>query len=118
MAREAWQQRGGVPATPQELNRYAYARNNPLRYTDPTGHCVGIAAGADTLLCAVGGAAAAVAALAWLALVAIGVGIIALSAGIAYVASAAIEQQGEAADTPDNGSDWMGEGADPSALDP
>lgn len=23
---------------PQELNRYAYALNNPLRYTDPTGH--------------------------------------------------------------------------------
>ena len=22
---------------PQQLNRYAYARNNPLRYTDPTG---------------------------------------------------------------------------------
>ena len=24
---------------PQTLNRYAFARNNPLRYTDPTGHC-------------------------------------------------------------------------------
>lgn len=23
---------------PQALNRYAYARNNPLKYTDPTGH--------------------------------------------------------------------------------
>lgn len=22
------------------LNRYAYARNNPVRYDDPTGHCV------------------------------------------------------------------------------
>jgi hypothetical protein len=26
-------------ANPQELNRYSYARNNPLRYTDPSGHC-------------------------------------------------------------------------------
>ncbi len=27
------------PGNPQALNRYAYAVNNPLRYTDPTGHC-------------------------------------------------------------------------------
>jgi hypothetical protein len=32
------------PANPQDLNRYAYALNNPLRYTDSTGHIV------DTLL--------------------------------------------------------------------
>ncbi|MBI2870840.1 MAG: hypothetical protein HYY14_03935 [Candidatus Omnitrophica bacterium] len=24
------------PSDPQDLNRYAYARNNPLTYTDPT----------------------------------------------------------------------------------
>ncbi len=41
VARQAWQQRGGMPEMPQELNRSAYARNNPLRFTDPTGHCVG-----------------------------------------------------------------------------
>lgn len=27
---------------PQSLNRYAYARNNPLLYTDPSGHIFGI----------------------------------------------------------------------------
>lgn len=26
------------PRDPQEFNRYSYAGNNPLRYTDPTGH--------------------------------------------------------------------------------
>jgi len=28
------------PANPQSLNRYSYVYNNPLRYTDPTGHRV------------------------------------------------------------------------------
>jgi len=28
------------PGNPQALNRYAYALNNPLRYTDPTGHYI------------------------------------------------------------------------------
>jgi RHS repeat-associated protein len=42
------------PANPQDLNRYSYVRNNPVRYTDPTGHCI---FGVDTLVCiAVGGA--------------------------------------------------------------
>jgi RHS repeat-associated protein len=26
------------PANPQALNRYSYVQNNPLKYTDPTGH--------------------------------------------------------------------------------
>ncbi len=26
------------PADPQSLNRFAYGRNNPVKYTDPTGH--------------------------------------------------------------------------------
>ena len=28
----------GTPGDPQDLNRYTYAGNNPLLYTDPTGH--------------------------------------------------------------------------------
>jgi RHS repeat-associated protein len=31
---------------PQALNRYAYARNNPLKYTDPSGHYVHVIIGA------------------------------------------------------------------------
>lgn len=38
---------------PQDLNRYTYARNNPMFYTDPSGHCpicivivIGVVAGA------------------------------------------------------------------------
>ncbi|MCP4964916.1 MAG: RHS repeat-associated core domain-containing protein [bacterium] len=27
------------PSNPQALNRYSYVTNNPVRYTDPTGHC-------------------------------------------------------------------------------
>lgn len=28
------------PYNPQDWNRYAYARNNPVKYTDPSGHSV------------------------------------------------------------------------------
>ena len=28
------------PGDPQSLNRYTYTLNNPLRYTDPSGHCI------------------------------------------------------------------------------
>jgi RHS repeat-associated protein len=38
------------PTDPQDLNRYTYAKNNPMRYTDPTGHCVGPV----LIICAVG----------------------------------------------------------------
>ena len=50
------------PGGPQSLNRYSYVRNNPLRYVDPSGHCIGVLAGVDTAVCigagiVVGGAA-------------------------------------------------------------
>ncbi len=28
------------PYNPQSLNRYSYTLNNPVRYTDPSGHCI------------------------------------------------------------------------------
>jgi RHS repeat-associated protein len=28
------------PGNPQDFNRYAYVRNNPLKYTDPSGHAI------------------------------------------------------------------------------
>ncbi len=33
------------PYDPQTLNRYSYVLNNPLRYTDPTGHIADPGAG-------------------------------------------------------------------------
>lgn len=38
------------PTDPQSFNRYAYVRNNPLKYTDPDGHCFFLA-GIDAALC-------------------------------------------------------------------
>jgi pyocin large subunit-like protein len=44
VATATWGQGGGGPANPQDLNRYSYTSNNPLKYTDSTGHFL------DTLL--------------------------------------------------------------------
>ncbi len=43
------------PANPQTLNRYAYTRNNPIRYNDPSGHDVGCP-GMDASACGWGSA--------------------------------------------------------------
>ncbi len=57
-------------SNPQALNRYSYAYNNPLKYTDPSGHC-GVLAGSGNAgvplreMCLMAGAAA-VAGSAWL----------------------------------------------------
>ena len=36
------------PGNPQELNRYSYVNNNPLRYTDPSGHITIVYEGVDS----------------------------------------------------------------------
>jgi hypothetical protein len=50
------------PSDPQSFNRFAFVRNNPLKYVDPSGHCFGLAAGADTLACLGAGASSIAAA--------------------------------------------------------
>jgi len=40
VAAGAWGQRSGGPADPQQLNRYSYVLNNPIKNTDPSGHWV------------------------------------------------------------------------------
>lgn len=38
------------PTNPQSFNRYSYSLNNPVKYTDPSGHCV-FAPPFDTAVC-------------------------------------------------------------------
>jgi RHS repeat-associated protein len=40
VAASSWAAGGGGPANPQDLNRYSYGLNNPVKHTDPTGHWV------------------------------------------------------------------------------
>ena len=39
------------PEDPQDLNRYSYVDNNPLRYTDPSGHAVSCATNDGSHFC-------------------------------------------------------------------
>jgi len=71
------------PSNPQALNRYSYVQNNPLRYTDSTGHCLDPISGT---LCAIGGAAAAKA-LADAVIIVVGVGLIAYNTNQMMAAS-------------------------------
>ena len=41
VAAALWATGGDGPLNPQELNRYAYVHNNPVKNTDPMGHCIG-----------------------------------------------------------------------------
>jgi RHS repeat-associated protein len=40
---------------PQDLNRYSYTRNNPIRYTDSTGHCLDAGGGGAGIFNCLGG---------------------------------------------------------------
>jgi len=42
----------GFPEQPYSLHPYQYAYADPVLYTDPSGQCIGILGGLDTLLCA------------------------------------------------------------------
>src|SRR5208337_3570165 len=80
------------PGDPQTLNRYAYCRNNPLMYTDPSGHLFGID---DLLLYMIIGAATS-ATMAAIQGQNIGLGALqgALSAGIFCAAGGVISSMG------------------------
>jgi len=98
-------------ANPQNLNRYSYVNNNPVRYTDPTGHCVEVVsctlegAAIGSVVPGAGTAAGAVVGFVIGAIIVIGVG-----AGIAYVASEVVnsgtEGEGEAPEGQNNAGDY------------
>jgi hypothetical protein len=76
------------PGDPQSLNRYSYVLNNPLRYTDPTGHNPACAAGMG------GGPLGVMAALAcevWFAVASVGPQVQALAVELQQLAPLAAE---------------------------
>jgi hypothetical protein len=48
MNRDTW---SGDVNNPHSLNRWNYTHSNPINYTDPSGHCIGVLGGADTVFC-------------------------------------------------------------------
>ncbi|KAB8144677.1 RHS repeat-associated core domain-containing protein [Chloroflexia bacterium SDU3-3] len=85
-ARGLWGKGGNGPANPQELNRYSYVNNNPVRWNDPSGHF------AQLLMLPL----LVVSAPAWIVPALIVTGVVIVAAGVAYVAADTLKSYNEA----------------------
>ncbi|MEJ5347016.1 MAG: hypothetical protein WHS83_19085 [Chloroflexus sp.] len=102
-----WRSAGSGPVNPQDLNRYAYALNNPLTYTDPTGHHPW------TLLVAGGPVGGTVAVSCLLFFAAVAAGGIIIGESIRHAAT-----DGQGPRLPSFSTDTGGQPADPGGLEP